>query len=132
LGRFKLSGEGSASPDSDPSDELSAGDSADVSEDSVGASDDSELSDGASDDDPAELVDEAPACGFSVLAPQADTTIPATASPAITEVRRENRDIGSYLSAFAVLFDNPPAMTVDGYGPCRDRGTSAHDRGIAT
>jgi hypothetical protein len=102
LARFRSSGAGSASLDSVPSDDDSVGACDDDSADSVGDSDDDSV--GASDDDCDELGVEEPAlCGFSVLAPHADATMPATASAAITEVTRDKRDIDSYLSATKVV-----------------------------
>jgi hypothetical protein len=114
LARFRSSGAGSApvdpvlSCDDDSvdsvgdSDDDSVGACDDDSADSVGDSDDDSV--GASDDDCDELGVEEPAlCGFSVLAPHADATMPATASAAITEVTRDKRDIDSYLSATKVV-----------------------------
>src|SRR5690606_29903835 len=69
FGRFKSSGSGSPLSVPSASDDDSAGASDD---DSAGASVDAELSAGASDDDSTEVCEDAPSCGFSVLAPQAD------------------------------------------------------------
>jgi hypothetical protein len=93
LERLRLSGSGSPLLDS-------------AAVDSVGAADDDDSDDsvGASDDDSAEVGVEEPAlCGFWVLAPHADATMPATASAAITEVTRVKRDIDSYLPMTKVL-----------------------------
>jgi len=100
LARPRSSGAGSPSLVA-AADELDSGAG---SEDDSGADDDSDDDSGAADDDSDELgVDEPALCGFSVLAPHAEATMPATASAATTEVIRDKRDIDSCLSIAKVV-----------------------------